>query len=187
MSFLQLNNYYESIIRIHNFLSMLPDFVTFYSVSFFYSRGNRTPCQISQSNQYVESNQKSLTPATCTYLPAMYPPSELTQCNLSSGNIILQPQKATLSPDNMDAMVFLSGDAEQVKRQSLRVNIVIIVIINYLLHTAIERKKCSNMNSRAGQQGKALTAAQKLQNYTKLYNKQIKIQNNFCNHSSHKL
>jgi len=38
------------------------------------------------------------------------------------------------------------------------------------------------MNSRAGQQGKALTAAQKLQNYTKLYKTKIKIQNNICNH-----
>ena len=37
------------------------------------------------------------------------------------------------------------------------------------------------MNSEAGQQGKALTAAQKLQNYTKLYKTKIKIQINICN------
>jgi len=37
------------------------------------------------------------------------------------------------------------------------------------------------MNSGAGQQGKALTAAQKLQNYTKLYKTKIKIQINICN------
>jgi len=43
------------------------------------------------------------------------------------------------------------------------------------------------MNSRVGQQGKALTAAQKLQNHTKLYKTKIKIQNNIRNHSSHKL
>jgi len=30
----------------------------------------------------------------------------------------------------------------------------IIIIIIYLLNKAIEKKKCSNMNSRAGQQGK---------------------------------
>jgi len=37
------------------------------------------------------------------------------------------------------------------------------------------------MNSGAGQQGKALTTAQKLQNYTKLYKTKIKIQINICN------
>ena len=62
----------------------------------------------------------------------------------------------------------------------------IIIIIIYLLHKSIKRTKYRNMNSGAGQQGKALTAAQKLQNYTKLYKTKIKIQINICN-SSHKL
>jgi len=61
--------------------------------------------------------------------------------------------------------------------------IIIIIIIIYLLHKSIQRTKYSNMNSGAGEQGKALTAAQKLQNYTKLYKTKIKIQINICNHT----
>jgi len=55
------------------------------------------------------------------------------------------------------------------------------IIIIYLLHKSIQRTKYSNMNCGAGQQGKALTAAQKLQNYTKLYKTKIKIHINICN------
>jgi len=41
-------------------------------------------------------------------------------------------------------------------------HLIIIIIIIYLLHKSIQRTKYSDMNSGAGQQGKALTAAQKL-------------------------
>jgi len=72
--------------------------------------------------------------------------------------------------------------------------IIIIIIIRiriiiYLLNKAIEKKKCSNMNSRPGQQGRGTDSCPEIRelHYTKTTRQtKIKIQNNICNHINSK-
>jgi len=63
----------------------------------------------------------------------------------------------------------------------------IIRIIIYLLNKAIEKKKSSNMNSRAVQQGKSTDSCPEIRELHKtIQQTQVKIQNNICNHTNSK-
>ena len=66
--------------------------------------------------------------------------------------------------------------------------LIIIVIIIYFLNKAIEKKKCNNMYSTAGLQGKGTDSCPEIRDlYTKTtQHTKIKIQNNICNHTNSK-
>ena len=65
--------------------------------------------------------------------------------------------------------------------------IIIIIRIIYLLNKAIIEKKFSNMNSRAGQQGKGTDSCPEIREVHKtIQQTKINIQNNICNHTNSK-
>jgi len=74
----------------------------------------------------------------------------------------------------------------QVLQDFIIIIIIIIRIIIYLLNKAIEKKKSSNMNSRAGQQGKSTDSCPEIRELHKtIQQTQVKIQN-ICNHTNSK-
>jgi len=67
----------------------------------------------------------------------------------------------------------------------LQIKFIIIAVIIYLLNKAIEKKKWSNVHSRAGQQGKGTDSCPEIIELHKtIQQTQIKIQKNICNHTN---